>query len=86
MHVDVDNSACKKDVKSLKTKLSRKIVFFSGKEQGEGKPLMDQKEYVLTLKHGGVEAFKSEQRTLKMTLPAKDKIVGGQIKGIHEDL
>ena len=56
VHVDLDNSECKKEVKSLKTKLVRKIVFFSGKDQGEGKPLMDQQDYILTLKHAGIDA------------------------------
>ena len=54
MHIDIDNKDCKKDVKNFKTKLERKIVFFEGRES-QSKAIMDQKEYILALKHAGIE-------------------------------
>mmetsp|Transcript_20783 Transcript_20783/g.25421 ORF Transcript_20783/g.25421 Transcript_20783/m.25421 type:complete len:175 (+) Transcript_20783:669-1193(+) len=52
VHIEMDNSSCKKAVKSFKTKLLRKITFFPGKANVTNqKPLMDSQEYVVSLKH-----------------------------------
>ena len=52
VHIDMDNSTCKKAVKSYKIKLQRKISCMSGKK-GNAKPLLTNEEYLVALKYDG---------------------------------
>ena len=56
---DMDNSRCKKPVKSFKIKLSRKISCLSGKK-GVGRPLLHVEEYLVANKYEGCPAQSHE--------------------------
>ena len=88
VRIDIDNSNCKKDVKSFKTKLVRKVQFFGGKEQGPGvvsKPIIDDKEIIVALKHPGIPAHSNEIKTVELQIPMEDKDIGSTA-GMHRDL
>jgi hypothetical protein len=71
VHIDCNNSTCKKAVKSFKTKLLRKITFYTGKANDTA-PLMDAQEYVVTQKYAGINANEQKEKTVEMQLPLKD--------------
>lgn len=52
VHIDMDNTKCKKPVKSFKLKMKRVIECLSGKK-GVGKPLLRDEDYILALKFDG---------------------------------
>ena len=60
---DMDNSRCKKPVKSFKIKLSRKISCLSGKK-GVGRPLLHVEEYLVANKYEGCPAQTHLERTI----------------------
>ena len=73
INIDIDNSACKKAVKSFKTKLIRKVKFFSGKDAGPGNnQIIESETYVHVIKHPGVPAGVHERTTVTLDVPLKD--------------
>ena len=52
VHIDMDNSTCKKAVKSYKVKLMRKISCLAGK-LGVTKPLLAEENYLDAKKYDG---------------------------------
>jgi len=64
VHVEMDNTTCKKAVKSYKIKLQRKITCFAGK-LGATKPLLQIEEYLNTEKYPGCAEKIRDQRTIE---------------------
>lgn len=86
VHINVDNTKCKKATEKIKTKLIRKCSVFNGKEGGELNPVLVQQEYVDIKKHPMVIAGKTqEHKFIEYELPKVDKD-NGVIKTLHPDL
>lgn len=62
VNFDMDNSDCKKPVKSYKIKLMRRVTCFSGKK---ARPLLTKEEYLVALKYDGCAAKTKDQRTIE---------------------
>ena len=84
VHIDMDNSNCKKPVKSYKIKLMRKISCLSGKK-GVVKPLLYEEEYLVALKYDGCAEKVKDQRTIEFQVPITDKKYG-QVENLHPEL
>lgn len=85
--IDMDNSKCKKPVKSFKVKLLRKITCLSGKSKAiaaKGDVRFQIEEYVLEKKHDGCAEKVRENRTIDFLLPAMEK--KAQVDQLHPDL
>lgn len=89
VHIDINNSACKKPVKWVKTYLRRIVTFF----EGSGNQVQTQQgfdaiedEFFRAPKHPpNVNASESKEVVVKFNLPSKDKDYGST-KGMHADL
>lgn len=86
VHINVDNTKCKKATEKIKTKLIRKCSIFNGKDGGEDTPILEQEEYVHMAKHPMVVAkLSQEHKFIEYTLPTADKDLGN-VKSLHPDL
>lgn len=68
VNIDMDNSKCKKPVKSFKVKLLRTLSCFSGKKGT--KPVFEIEDYIHSLKYDGCAEKVRENRTIEFQLPA----------------
>ena len=76
----MDNSACKKAVKSFKIKLSRKLTCSVA-----GVPPIEREEYLKEQKFTGCEEKTKTNRTLDFELPSHDKEFGTG-ENLHPDM
>ena len=60
----MDNTKCKKAVKSYKLKLKRVVQCLSGKK-GVGRPLLTDEDYILALKFDGCAEQVRDTRTIE---------------------
>lgn len=61
VHFDINNTGCKKPIKSFKTKLFRRITFFTGKAN-DNTPMMDVSELIYSKKHENPGVNANEQK------------------------
>lgn len=80
----MDNSKCKKPVKSYKLKMKRIVECLSGKK-GVGRPLLVDEEYILALKFDGCAENVRDTRTIEFQVPLTDKNYG-QTNNLHPEL
>ena len=52
---------------------------------GSTKPIIEDKEYIVALKHPGISANSHEIKTVELQIPLEDKDVGATA-GMHRDL
>ena len=64
VHIDMDNSKCKKPVKSFKCKLFRKISCLGGKSNMGGKPLFSIESFLKEEKYDGCSERVNHTRTI----------------------
>ena len=84
----MDNSQCKKPVKSFKCKFIRRITCIGGKNGGQtpgSVPLLQKEEYLDTKKFEGCDAKVHSQITKEFRIPNMDKDFGS-IQQLHPDL
>ena len=75
VHFDVDNSKCRKAVKSFKIKLKRTIHIFNGLKSHD-KPLLTDEEEIYTQKYDGCPKKSNETRTIEFEVPLYDEKIG----------
>ena len=80
----MDNSTCRKPVKSFKIKVKRTIQCLSGKK-GVGRPLYENTEYLLVDKHPGCAEKTKCEKTLVFKIPVADKKYGA-VDNLHPEL
>ncbi len=80
VHIFMDNSACKKPVKSFKVKLSRKISCTV-----QGLPPFEKEEYLKEEKYSGTEEKTKTNRTLDFDLPSHDS-ENANAENLHPDM
>ena len=80
----MDNSKCKKPVKSFKVKLARKVSCLTGKV-GIKKPVIRSTEYIQKRKYEGQAKQTNQDHTIDFQLPLSDKKMG-EVTSLHPDL
>lgn len=84
VHIDMDNTKCKKPVKSFKVKMKRVVECLSGKK-GVGKPLLREEDYIIALKFDGCAELIRDTRTIEFQVPQNDKKFGN-VDNLHPEL
>ena len=81
VHIDMNNSACAKPVKSFKYKLRRNIKCFSRKND----PKLEKDEYLIEIKEEGCDAKVNHSKDYNLEIPVADQKFG-KTESLHPEL
>lgn len=83
----MDNSTCKKAVKSFKIKMQRKISCMSGKKGKGREPIvgLQETEFLVANKYEGCAAKTKLEKTIEFQVPLTDKKFGS-VENLHPEL
>ena len=81
VHIEMDNTACSKPVKSYKFKL-RRVIKCLGRKQAVH---LEKEEYLITIKEPGCEPKMQDTKDYTLEIPVNDKSYG-KTDTLHPEL